>query len=57
MATFVARLIDRVQRDLGEGGFFFTASHSSEATVDGPPGDAAITSLRRLAQDAADSLR
>ncbi len=57
MATFVARLIDRTQRDLGEGGFFFTASESSEATVIGPPGNAATRSLRRLAQDAADSLR
>ncbi len=56
MATFVARLIDRAHRDLGEGGFFFHASGSSEATVVGPPGDAVLGSLRRLAREAADSL-
>jgi hypothetical protein len=57
MATFIARLVDRVQRDLGQGGFFFSGSASSEATVVGPPGDALVGSLRRLAQTAAESLR
>ena len=57
MATFVARLVDRVQRDLGQGGFFLTGSASSEATVEGPPGAAVMGSLRRLAQEAAGRLR
>lgn len=57
MATFVARLVDRVQRDLGEGGFFFVGSDTSEASVQGPPAAAGVGSLRRLAQTAAASLR
>jgi hypothetical protein len=57
MATFVARLVDRVQRDRGEGGVFFAASGSSESTVVGPPGTDTTASLRRLVQDAAGRLR
>lgn len=57
MATFVARLVDRVQRDLGEGGFFFAASESSESTAEGPPADAIVGSLRQLVQAAATPIR
>lgn len=57
MGTFIARLVDRVQRDLGEGGFFFVGSDTSESTVEGPPAAAVVGSLRRLALTAAESLR